>query len=448
MRLRTILALCAILSYSLSFADESAMKAQKDKKIEQKTNMLNMGSDSTDSLLTFLNQNQGGFIQNKPDLAHYLLNHHLVLSALANLDVGMSSRHPASDLNTLGRYDGKSSAAAALSETLLYMDAKIIEGLTSHVSLLYQNNRGIFQRYDQDSGLSTFPNENGISTPQYARSDFSIDEAFARFANFNVTPLFIEAGRFYQPFGYYEVHPLTQTLPQQLSQVRGDGAELGIATRLPDNWGNIEWVGYLFKGAERPLRSIHRDKLGFGTQLSYRRSETAYGYVFDVGYLNDMNLVNFIATSTPYTNLPENMHRVGAIALDWLAYAGPFDTHLNFVSALEHFNPNSVQYTWDEGATPKAIDLGTGYRFDLFSHDSRFGVSYQHSWQASRLGLGSDIAGAGLPKHRVQGDYTLQLLQYLRMQLQLRYDKDYDEDRGASHRDSVTGLVRFSVGLA
>jgi hypothetical protein len=135
------------------------------------------------------------------------------------------------------------------------------------------------------------------------------------------------------------------------------------------------------------------------------------------------------------------------LAFDALGNVGPFDGHLNFVSAVSRFNPSDLAYR-DHGAVPKAIGVGTGFSFDTFSHNSRIGFSYQHSWQASQVGLGAVLPGAGLPRQRVQGDYTINLFKYAKLQFLVHYDDDYHRGSGGTGKDSVTGLVRLALGIA
>lgn len=409
--------------------------------------LASLSTQKVNELLNMLNQNKGGFIQNDPSSAHYLLNHHLVFSARADGDAGLSTKTPARTLASLGRYNGEHSGSVNLTNLFLYADFGVTSWLNGHVAGLYNNNRAFYQRYDQNNSLTSRRVPDGINQPHFARSDYSLDEAFFTLVSPKNSLLFAEGGRFYAPFGNYQLHPLTETLPQQLSQIQGDGFEAGLLSSVGEHWGNIKLVGFAIKPAVNYPNSPYPHQGNFGAQLSYNMNTDAVGYTVDFGYLNNMGQVDYLATSTPLVFDSADHRKTGGFALDFLGHAGPFDSHINFVTLLKSFPETQIQFE-NSGAKPKAIDIGTGYRFDLLNHDSHFGISYQHSWQAAQLSLGSVIPGGSLPKQRVQSDYTINLLKNLAMQFQVHYDRDFSTRVEGTGKDSVTGLVRMTVVLA
>lgn len=447
-----VLSLTSITAPSLLYAAQgqnntSAPVNAKANSTRQLVSFFTLLQERATQLEAMLNQNKGGFVQNNPKAAHYLLNHHLILSARANGDAGINTRLPSRDLDSQGRYSDNGSAAASLTNAFVYADMMFTSWATAHVTGMYGNFSGFYQRYDQDNGLTAERTASGLLEPSYHRNNFSLDEAYVRLEDFSKSPLFLEGGRFYQPFGHYEVHPLSQSLTQELSQTWGDGVSFGAISPLGGQLGNLEANLFIFKPAWDWSQLPHQDRSNYGAQLSYRQESDAGSFTVDVGYLHDMNEVNYIVTTTPLNPNLGIEHHVGAIAFDALSQMGPFDTHFDFVTGLSRFDLNEVAYR-QAGATPKAIDVGGGYRFDLLGHDSHFGLSYQHSWQAAFLGLGSVIPGAGLPEHRAQADYSINLLQYLNLHFLTRYDKDYSTGVGGTGKSGVTGLVRLSVAVA
>lgn len=396
-----------------------------------------------------LNQNKGGVIQNDPAQAQEWWQR-FVLSSRIDVDTGVGSRTPSTALPAaggFGRYTNGGSSDISLTNALLYFDAWVNRYVTGHIALLYTDNRGVYQLYDQDNGLVIAPPVGTVSNPRFERNKFALDEAYVRIKDFDWLPLYFEAGRFYTPFGDYQLHPITMTLAQQLEQTQATALMLGYVLPIGDDAGFSAKV-YGFRGAQKPTPSLNRNVNNFGAQAAFAQNEGFWGYKLGLGYMFNMNDVDVIST-TPIgiVGVVGNFKRVGGVAFDGEGHVGPFDAYAHFVSAVTSFNAMDVPYR-GKGAVPKAVVAGVGYNFLLFNLSNRIGADYQQSWQASGIGLGAVIPGAGLPRRRVEGDYAISVFTNTVLHLQVHYDKDYSIAAGGTNRDSVTGILRLSVGIA
>ncbi|MEM1244402.1 MAG: LbtU family siderophore porin [Pseudomonadota bacterium] len=423
------------------------------------------------------NQNTSGVVQDFPGSRRNWFRR-ISVTGLVNVDAGFSSKTPRIVGGSRGRYGSGGSSDLALNNATLFVDANPNRYIWGHLAVLYADNRGIYQLYDHNTSLF-FGSQNG----REFHSRVILDEGFIQLRDFATSPWFIQAGRFYLPFGDYQRYPITETLPQQLEMTQSTALEVGfVSTRglsgmiygfrgLPRNNIALPVVGGNFSGNRRNWNN-------FGAQLAYHfgSQQTLNGKV-DVGYLYNMNDVDFISSTftigpntsvlgVPLTNatgqivpgLPPinagsvgvigNRKRVPGIAADGFLYYGPYDMHANFAGALARFNTLDVVYN-NRGAEPRALDLGAGYAFNSYGRPTHVGVSWQHSWGASRLGLGSQVAGGGLPLNRVQGTLTYNIYRATDIAAQVRWDDDYNSNgvTGGTGKQAVTGIIRLSLGL-
>lgn len=386
---------------------------------------------------SILDQNKAGVIENDR-VQMFDWSKYVTVSGLINADLAGSTRTPNAFFvpTNQGRYNSQWASAIGLNNATLFVDSDVNPYVYVHVALTYFGARSILHIYDHTDrrGFEHVPNP-------FPFRPVDFDEAFIRLRNFQQSPLFLQLGQFYVPFGDYERYPITESLPQQLEQLQhvalqgGYVSDSGFSASL-----------YTFSGAHSPQRNINN----FGSQVAYNYANDLSGFKVDLDYLFDMNDVNFIEPVAK-TAFNPNPNRVPAMAADILWHVGAFDGRVNFISALERFSPNVMpkfRFPGSSGAIPKALDVGTGVTFLTYNYNSHIDLSYQHSWQAALAGIGFFVTGGGLPRDRVQGTYGINIMQNTRLAFQVRWDKDYSVASGGTGLSAVTGIARLSVGLA
>lgn len=426
-----------------------------------------------------LDQNQGGVVEgkrNRPDWAE-----RINISGLINVDAVMSNRTPeVEDFNSLklttpyilNTFSSERSANdIALADANLFIDACVNRWTNTHIALLYRDGDGLqatrqFRKNDiynpkdllvrvwsNDSVQNFNVNSDGL---RLADEGLFVDEAYITIGNLERSPFFLRAGRQYVPFGDYERYTITDSFTKLLSMTSATALQAGYVADMGP--GIFSSSVYAFRGLSQD-NATHDATDGkirvrnWGAHVAFAQDHEDYQFNLTAGYLHNMADVDFIAAGlrgrNQFSDLPSGFYEevVPAYSLRADGRMGPYDAGIRYVAALDEFAPTDVYY--DDGLTegpakPKAVTVDLGYTFPLLNHESRVGITYQHSEEAKRLGP----MLMGLPLTRWGIDYQINLLSRTDLAFELIDDKDYAEDHCGDDNHRVTGTIRLSVAFA
>ena len=273
-----------------------------------------------------------------------------------------------------------------------------------------------------------------------------IDESYVTFGNLAESQYYARIGIQYVPYGYYTRNTIPATLPQLMTQTQAAGATTGYSN---DNGMNL--AIFIFSGKNKTGGSTKIDNVG--TQIGYIKSTEESNSLVTLGWMNNIaNSVNYLVSSSSTccgkeSNPLSNGYRkrVQGMSLTLHHQELNWDTTLQLTSALSKFNPGDIAWK-GKGAKPSAGLIDLGYRFEAFGkRKNRIGTSYQLSNQA--INIKGNSYGAGLPKQRIQGDYTIEINPNVELGTHIFWDKDYPKNDSGTSKKGTTVLLTMSVKL-
>jgi hypothetical protein len=371
------------------------------------------------SLESFFDTNQGqvrSFAEKSSDWFNKFS-----LSAMVNADY-TSASYTASDTSIASSSENTNNFA--LANLNLFADYEVNDWVRGHVGFNY---------FQDQEGYRLFQPHN------VAANTFGVDEAYVLFSNLSASPVYMRAGQQYVDFGNYKRFPKSATLTQLLSQTDATALTVGMV-----HASGLQVSGYLFNGNNKSTDAGVKQKVNNGgLHVGYSAAMNGVAVNVSADYLNNMVDVDYVARST---NMETFVDRTGAYSLHADLGFNSFDAAVDFVSAASDFNSADLEHD-SKAAKPSAVTVGAGYSFAFMNdYQSRVGVSYQRSREASEL---SGATQDNLPKTRYTADYDVMVGKMTTVGLQVRRDKEYNlSTTGDSGRKVTTGVVRLGVNFA
>lgn len=360
--------------------------------------------------------------------------------------------------NRNANYQGENYKRFSLNDAYLNLAASINEWTRAFVSLSFGN----------PTATKFTDSDHFEYSSVYESNKLTLEQAYATISNFEASPIFLQVGKQFIDFSRYEIHPITRTMTQVLSETLRTSAKLGFIVPMGLN-GSI----YAF---EDTLQKINRHSRHFDCANRFEKSvrgsaSTNYGislgidqpgvFGWDVGvaYMRNMISAKDIAHAvTNFTGVRAFHDRVGAIAAYADVNSGPFYLGARFTTAVKRFDhrdlpkngkadligddffePHFIRHHFikDEfvspgarGAKPWAYGVEAAYTFE-----TGFGCScpkvqslylgYQASHQA---------AGIGLPLNRWVVGYNIDMWKDTNFGIEWDRDRAYAESHGGNHK--------------
>lgn len=303
----------------------------------------------------------------------------------------------------------------AVNDAYLYLDARANDWTTAHLSINYD-----------DNALTG----NGHT--------LRADEAYVTLSNFASQPWYGRVGREYLPYGQYDVHTITRTLTQQLTETNDVAGTVGYM-----HSSGLNLSGTVFKG---DLRNTAVDSKfnNWVAHVGYANEFNNIGFNAGVDYMANVIDVTDINTALRIANAYSK--RVGGVAAYVTANSGPFDGTVRF-TGTRRFHENDLLSSKDgtSGAKLRAWDVEAGYSFNAMNYDSRVSVGYQASRDAGYVRSGTTMY---VPKSRIIGDLTVGVWENTDLTLEVLRNKDYGTNNNGTGRKQTAGTLRLSVKFA
>lgn len=347
---------------------------------------------------------------------------------------------------------GENYQLISLNDAYLNIGAVVNDWTKAFASISYQNatiNDPIFA-LTNTAHFAEYSAAYSDNVRTGATNTIQLEQGYVTIGNFDVSPIYLQVGKQFQDFSRYEIHPITYSLTQVLSETLATSAKVGfIADGLS---GSV----YAFSN---PLNKFGHgtDQANYGASLGFEQPSDLIGWDAGAGYLYNLIGANAVAYNVSQYNLSildgEGYHRnVGGVALYADANSGPFTVGLRYTSALKKFNVDDLPrngvasltedsfgdvalVTDAKGAKPWAAGVLAAYGYEVWTKTQNIYLGYQLSRQAAALGL---------PKSRWVAGYGIDVLKNTSAGIEWDHDIAYVVRHGGS--GDVTNLV--SVRLA
>lgn len=369
-------------------------------------------------------------------------------------------------------YSGENVARFSLNDAYVNVYGNVNSWTTAFASLSFAN----FAPYNTDNtryagpaipGLpgvvapSSSPGyqTNGVYSNSYTGNQVNLEQGFITFQNMSVWPIFVRVGKMFTDFDRYDIHPITESFSQVMSESLKTQAQLGFLTNVGLN-GSV----YTF---ENPMRRVSftpatgttpfvagsydsHNKNNWGASLNWDVPSDTLGYGIGVAYMYDFTGVdqvsygvqtfnNGLATATLF---PGNLtgrgnvqgvngsyqNRVSGGTIYANLNTGPFAFNFHYVTAMQSFNGLDLATRTQAaiaaggarvGAEPWAADIMAAYGFNSWGHDQNIYIGYNQSGQAVNLFL---------PRSRWLLGYGVQAWKNTNLGLQWNHDNSYSSN--------------------
>ncbi len=372
----------------------------------------------------------------------------LSLAGGMNFDANWGNRH-------IG-YSGENVSRFSLNDAYVNVFGNVNDWTQAFASLSYANfTPNTATTVGSNFGVNRLmTTQSGVYSASYAQSNLQLEQGFVTFRNWNVMPAFVRVGKMFQDFGRYNIHPITQSMTQVMSETLHTGAQLGFVTPMGFN-GSV----YTFENDMRRVNTANgggydsHNKNNYGVSLNYSQPNDQLGYDLGVGYMYDFTGVNGVRYSLGQFNAGTTgingsyQTRVSAAELHGNLNSGPFSLALRYVTALQSFSASDLATRTISalalpgapaaaGAKPWSADITAGYGFNAWNKDQNVYLGYQGSGNAVNLFL---------PRSRWMAGYGVNVWKSTNLGVQFNHDMAYSATYGGTGTTANGLALRAAV---
>jgi len=386
----------------------------------------------TTVLMEEMTQNYGRAIPNPCNPGWF---NRIAVTGGVNVDLGKWG-----DRNT--DYEGENYQHFSLNDAYLNVSAMINDWTNAFLSISYQN-----ATFDGGDASGVY----GYSSV-YPYDDLSLEQAFFTVGNFDCSPFFLQVGKQFQDFSRYDIHPITASMTQVLSETLRTSVKLGFIVPMGLHGAVYAYDDRLNKFGKTSSPA------DYGASLGFDQPGDMFGYDIGAAWVYNMIGAGDVAHGvTNFTHVSEFHKQIDAVAAYGDVNYGPFSLSLRYTQALKHFNPldlpkdGSFDVTGgpifgtvipgSDGAHPWAAGGQLGYTFNAWwCKPQNIFLGYQAS---------NEAAGLGLPRSRWELGYGVEPWRNIDFTAQWDHDLPYAKrhgGRGGSSTDlvSIRAAVQFS----
>lgn len=367
--------------------------------------------------------------------------HRIKISGGLNVDIGKWG-----DRNT--GYMGENYQRFSLNDIYLNFTANINEWARAFASLSYSNPTTLIDDFGNRFGEYSAAYSNNVQSV-FSSNFLQVEQAFATIGNPEMSPVYLEVGKEFQDFSRYEIHPITRSMTQVLSETLATSVKLGFIVPMGFN-GSI----YVFDNPATKYLNAKR-RTNYGAALNFIQPNEQFGWGVGLAWLYDMAGVNDVAYNIQHFTNNLGVHsRTDALAFYGDINAGAFSLAIRYTTALDEFNaldlPRNgfadvitppgfftVVGAGATGAKPWAVGVEAGFGFDFWGcRQNKIFVGYQASREA---------AGINLPRSRWELGWNIDFWQNTTFGLLWDHDQAYSVANGGTGDNSDLVSLRFGV---
>jgi hypothetical protein len=291
-------------------------------------------------------------------------------------------------------YEGDSESDIALATFELGLAAQVTEWVEATASLLYEE----------------------------GETDLEVDIAQVTLANEAVTPVYVNVGQFYLPFGAYETNLVSDPLTLEIGEIRESAVEVGF---VYEGFGGSV---YTFQGDNEVDGDTRIDS--WGANLSFAQELDAVSWSVGAGYISNLgdsdSLRDTVVDPTDFT---------GGWTANLAVVAGDFNLIGEYLGAADSFDAAALSFDGN-GAKPEAWNIELGYSFEVFGRESVAAVAYQVSNEALALEL---------PEARWLLGWSIGIFDGTALSFEYSHDSDYSTGKGGTGEDASAFVAQLAV---
>jgi len=293
-------------------------------------------------------------------------------------------------------YDETKTSDFVVDEFSLGLDAQVHKLAKAHVVFLYEEG----------------------STP------LEIDEAILTLGNEEASPIYLNVGQMYVPFGNFESQMVSDPLTLGLAETREKAAQLGFKA------GVFYSSVYAFNGDTQDDGENKIDH--YGGNLGFAQETESISYDLGVGYINDIGDTDGLSETLEGVS---DYDYVDGLSAHLVLNMGPVSLMGEYITALDEFQANHLAFK-GQAAQPKAWNAEAGFTFNIAGIETTLAVGYQATEEALALEL---------PESRILGVVSAGIYDNTTVSLEYAVDSDYDENDGGTGKDAKSAILQFAV---
>jgi hypothetical protein len=355
-------------------------------------------------------------------------------------------------------YMGENVRRLSLNDAYLNMAATVNDWVKAFASISYNTATTVANPFYNAAGNIVPTGEYSAAysaniNSQNTTTALQLEQGYVTLANFDQSPIFVQVGKQFQDFSRYEIHPITRSMTQVLSETLATSGKIGFIVPM-----GLHGSVYVF---DDPVNKIGQSSTptNYGASLGFDQFSDQLGWGVGIAYLYNMIGANDTAYSVQnFTNGTGYNSRVGGVALYGDVNSGPFTLAARYTTALSKFSvldlpkhgvadyvgrtvvPGATGTTTliagSTGAKPWAAGIQAGYSFDAWSRSQNIYLGYQASHEA---------AGLNLPKNRWLVGYGVDAYKYTTVGAEWAYDSAYNAANGGNNKNSNVFSIRVGT---
>lgn len=374
------------------------------------------------------------------------------LTGGVNVDVGKFG-------NRNQNYMGENYQRFSLNDAYLNVAADVSEWSKAFASISYNtatinSNPDTFGVRGAAEYSAAYSNNVGGSN----NSAVQLEQAYAFIGNLEASPLFVQVGKSFQDFSRYEIHPITRSLTQVMSETLATSLKLGFLAN------GFNGGVFVFDDPLSKISGNSQKTTNYGIALGYDMPNDCLGWDIGAAYLYNLIGVNDVAYSVVnFTGQNGYNNRVGAVALYGDVNSGPFTLGARYTTAVQRFNVNDMTKNGyadgaagtavlgtantgagtsfapaasATGAKPWAAGITGGYSYNAWNINQNIYLGYQASREA---------AGMNLPKSRWLVGMGAEMFKNTNVGIEWDHDQAYSASNGGSGNNGNLVSLRSSV---
>jgi hypothetical protein len=389
-------------------------------------------ASSSEMILESATQNEGRALPNPCEPGWY---NRIRMSGGINLDMGKWG-------NRDSNFEGVNYKRISINDAYLNVDASVTNWINAFTSLSYSD-----PSFNHDFVV-------GYYTPHYWTHSYSnvykvdhlsLEQGYVTVGDFEQNPFYLQFGKEFLDFGRYEIHPITASMTQVMSETLNTTLKVGAI--LPSGFNASI---YAFSDTLRRDHAGGKTPYNYGFSAGYDQTGETLGWNVGGGYLHNIIAANDITRAVEMYSLHDYYHRrVGGIALYGDVNTGAFNLSARWVSTIQRFSEHdlpqdgiadlsftSAVLPGATGAKPWAASINGGYNFTVYNRDNNIYVGYQTSREA---------AGIGLPKYRYLAGWDVEVWRSSHFGIEWDHDRQYQRSQGGLNK--TTNLFSLRAGV-
>lgn len=342
-------------------------------------------------------------------------------------------------------YMGENNERFSLNDAYLNVHGRVNDWTKAFVSLSYNNvstasAAGVLSNATNGStnGMRQFVLTGSQYSFVYPVNTLTVQEGYIQFSNFDMSPVFVQLGKKFTNYNRYEIHPITRTMTQVLTESLRTQAQIGFIVPMGISGSLYAYDTPLKKVSESHSTYTYGAALGWDVPSDQLGWDLGIGWVSNMLGANDVaGAVNAYRTATGAVT-GNYVNTVSAVALYGDVNSGPFSLGARYTTALQNFNPADAATTvaGTSGAKPWAFDIKAGYGFDAWSKNQNVYLGYQTSGSAVTMAL---------PSSRWTLGWGVDMYKSTLLALEFNHDNAYSAGSGGTGNSSNT--VAFRAGV-